>query len=216
MARGASLDGLRDAPRSGCPPTYSREQVGEVIATALTTPRSLALPFASWTLDRLTTYLDDALLYITLPTAWTVGALFALYNDRTTIEAFVCASRHVYNIQNLRSRTFHAIYAFPRFVALTHNLPHWTKQARLARPDLAAVVEAEGAAAEGDAADTAAGSLDMARATTRQLVSYAARVRAQVRWDGRWHVRIPRPHARSSRWAALLIAALIPPPARSN
>ncbi len=55
----AGLDGLRDAPRSGCPPTYSREQVGEVIATALTNPRSLDLPFASWTLDRLTAYLTE-------------------------------------------------------------------------------------------------------------------------------------------------------------
>lgn len=55
----AGLDGLRDAPRPGCPPTYSREQVGEVIATALTNPRSLDLPFASWTLDRLTAYLTE-------------------------------------------------------------------------------------------------------------------------------------------------------------
>ena len=53
------LDGLRDAPRSGCPPTYSREQVGEVVATALTNPRSLDLPFASWTLDRLTAYVNE-------------------------------------------------------------------------------------------------------------------------------------------------------------
>ncbi len=55
----AGLDGLRDAPRSGCPPTYSRAQVGDVIATALTNPRSLDLPFASWTLDRLTAYLNE-------------------------------------------------------------------------------------------------------------------------------------------------------------
>ena len=55
----AGLDGLGDAPRPGCPPTYSREQVGDVIATALTNPRSLDLPFASWTLDRLTAYLNE-------------------------------------------------------------------------------------------------------------------------------------------------------------
>ena len=55
----AGLAGLRDAPRSGCPPTYSREQVGAVVATALTNPRRLALPFASWTLDRLTAYLNE-------------------------------------------------------------------------------------------------------------------------------------------------------------
>ncbi len=57
--------------------------------------------------------------------------MFALYNDRATIEAFFCYSRHVYNIQNRRSRTFHAICAFLRFVALTHNLLVWTKHARL-------------------------------------------------------------------------------------
>jgi len=55
----AGLDGLRDAPRPGCPPTYSREQVGEVVAAALTNPRRLDLPFASWTLDRLVAYLTQ-------------------------------------------------------------------------------------------------------------------------------------------------------------
>jgi len=55
----AGLDGLRDAPRPGCPPTYTREEVGEVIATALTNPRSLDLPFPSWTLDRLAAYLTE-------------------------------------------------------------------------------------------------------------------------------------------------------------
>lgn len=55
----AGLDGLHDAPRPGCPPTYSREEVGEVIATALTNPRRLDLPFASWTLDRLEAYLNE-------------------------------------------------------------------------------------------------------------------------------------------------------------
>jgi hypothetical protein len=39
-----------------------------------------------------------------------VGRLFAFYNERTTSEAFICASRHVYNIQNLRARKFAAIY----------------------------------------------------------------------------------------------------------
>jgi transposase len=33
--------------------------VGEVIATALTTPTTLDLPFACWTLDRLATYLAE-------------------------------------------------------------------------------------------------------------------------------------------------------------
>lgn len=39
--------------------TYSAEQVGEVIATALTTPSTLDLPFACWTVDRLAAYLAD-------------------------------------------------------------------------------------------------------------------------------------------------------------
>jgi Transposase DDE domain len=129
-----------------------------------------------------------ARLYTTVPAAaWSVGRLFAFYNERTTIEAFFCQSRHVYNIPNLRSRQFHAIYAFVRFVVLTHNLLVWAKQARLAPTELVA-------------------------ATTRQLVQHIARVRAHIAWDGRWHIRILRPRAPSSPWAALLIQALTRPP----
>jgi transposase len=51
------LKGLEDEPRPGRSPTYTAEQVGEVIAAALTDPQTLGLPFASWTLDRLATYL---------------------------------------------------------------------------------------------------------------------------------------------------------------
>lgn len=54
------LAGLKDAPRSGRPRTYSAEQAGDVIALSLIDPRSLGLPFASWTLDRLTAYLHEA------------------------------------------------------------------------------------------------------------------------------------------------------------
>jgi transposase len=50
----ASLD---DHRRSGRPTTYSADAVAAVIAAALTSPRSLDLPFASWTLDRLAAYL---------------------------------------------------------------------------------------------------------------------------------------------------------------
>ncbi len=53
------LDGLQDRARAGRPATYTTEQVGEVVALALTVPRSLDLPFASWTLDRLTAYLHE-------------------------------------------------------------------------------------------------------------------------------------------------------------
>ena len=52
--------GLADAPRAGRPPTYSPEEVGEVIAASLTKPDDLGLPFGSWTLDRLTAYLHEA------------------------------------------------------------------------------------------------------------------------------------------------------------
>lgn len=53
------LDGLQDQPRSGRPPTYTAEQIGEVIAVALLKPDSLGLPFGCWTLDRLAAYLNE-------------------------------------------------------------------------------------------------------------------------------------------------------------
>ena len=56
----AGLAGLRDAGRSGRPPTYTVAAVGEVVATALTDPRELGQPFACWTLDRLAAYVDQA------------------------------------------------------------------------------------------------------------------------------------------------------------
>ena len=53
------LDGLRDAGRTGRPPTYTAAEVGAVVAASLTDPADLGLPFASWTLDRLAAYLDE-------------------------------------------------------------------------------------------------------------------------------------------------------------
>ena len=55
----AGLAGLADAPRSGRPVTYTKEEVGTVIATALTDPQDLGLPFGCWTLDRLAAYLNE-------------------------------------------------------------------------------------------------------------------------------------------------------------
>jgi transposase len=55
----AGLTGLEDQPRKGRPPTYTREQVSVVVATALTDPQTLGQPFASWTLDRLAAYLAE-------------------------------------------------------------------------------------------------------------------------------------------------------------
>jgi transposase len=53
------LAGLTDESRAGRPATYTPEQVAEVIATALTNPQALNLPFGSWTLDRLEAYLNE-------------------------------------------------------------------------------------------------------------------------------------------------------------
>jgi transposase len=54
------LAGLQEKSRLGRPPDYTPEQVAEVIATALTSPQDLGLPFACWALDRLRTYLNEA------------------------------------------------------------------------------------------------------------------------------------------------------------
>ena len=53
------LAALDDHHRSGRPTTYSADEVAVVIAVALTSPRSLGLPFASWTLDRLAAFLRE-------------------------------------------------------------------------------------------------------------------------------------------------------------
>jgi len=53
------LEGLQEKARRGRPATYSPEQISEVIATALTKPDMLGLPFGHWTLDRLEVYLNE-------------------------------------------------------------------------------------------------------------------------------------------------------------
>ncbi len=55
----SGLAGLADRPRTGRPLTYPAEQAGDVVVAALTKPTDLGLPFASWTLDRLVTYLAE-------------------------------------------------------------------------------------------------------------------------------------------------------------
>src|ERR671921_2503099 len=52
-------EALKDRHRSGRRPTYSAEQTATVIASALTQPQTLGLPFAAWTLDRLAAYLHE-------------------------------------------------------------------------------------------------------------------------------------------------------------
>ena len=53
------VTGLEEVLRSGRPRVYGPEDVGVVIQAALTLPRELDLPFASWTLDRLVAYLRE-------------------------------------------------------------------------------------------------------------------------------------------------------------
>ena len=55
----AGVAGLEDKPRKGRPPTYTSEQVSTIVATALTDPQTLGLPFKSWTLDRLLAFLAE-------------------------------------------------------------------------------------------------------------------------------------------------------------
>lgn len=127
---------------------------------------------------------DYSLIYTNLPAAdWSVSAAFTFYNQRSTIEAFFAQSRHVFNIQSMRSRQFTAIFAFLRFVFLTHNVLVWAKHACLAESDFA-------------------------QATTRQLLYQASRIRAHISWDGVWHVWI----IGVSRWATALREALSRPP----
>jgi transposase len=53
------VGGLADAPHHGRPATYTREQVGLVVATALTDPQALGQSFACWTFARLAIYLRE-------------------------------------------------------------------------------------------------------------------------------------------------------------
>jgi transposase len=53
------LAGLTDAPHRGRPATYTREQVGLVVATALSDPQALGQAFACWTFERLAVYLHE-------------------------------------------------------------------------------------------------------------------------------------------------------------
>lgn len=55
----AGLAAIHDAPRPGRPATYTPDEVSVVIATALTKPDTLGLPFGMWTLDRLAAYLNE-------------------------------------------------------------------------------------------------------------------------------------------------------------
>jgi transposase len=49
----AGVDGLRDAPRAGRPPTHAPAVRDQLIALAVQKPRGVGEPFALWTLERL-------------------------------------------------------------------------------------------------------------------------------------------------------------------
>ncbi len=49
----AGVDGLRDAPRAGRPPTHAPAVRDRLIALAVQKPRGVGEPFALWTLERL-------------------------------------------------------------------------------------------------------------------------------------------------------------------
>jgi transposase len=51
--------GLADRPRAGRPATYTAEQVGDVIATALTTPKDRGQALGSWPVVRLARSLQE-------------------------------------------------------------------------------------------------------------------------------------------------------------
>ena len=55
----AGPDGLADAARAGRPATYTAEEIGTVVATALSDPQALGQPFGDWTYDRLAAYLNE-------------------------------------------------------------------------------------------------------------------------------------------------------------
>lgn len=127
---------------------------------------------------------EYSLIYTNLPAAdLTVGGAFSFYNQRTTIEAFFAQSRHVFNIQSMRSRQFNAIFAFLRFVFLTHNVLVWAKQACLA-------------------------DSDFAHLSTRELLDHTQRIRARITWDGFFHVWI----IGVQHWATALRDTLSRPP----
>ena len=53
------LEGLLDAARTGAPVQYQGDVRAQVIATALSSPKTLGLPFGCWTTQRLCTYLHE-------------------------------------------------------------------------------------------------------------------------------------------------------------
>jgi transposase len=57
MAEG--IEGLRDAPRPGTPKKVTAEYKEKLVSAVRQRPRSLALPFSMWTLQRLADYMAE-------------------------------------------------------------------------------------------------------------------------------------------------------------
>lgn len=109
-------------------------------------------------------------------------ALWHLYAGRQTVEAFFKMGRGVYGLGNLRSRSFHAIYAFVWLVFITHNLLQWVRQALF-------------------------GGTVLAEVGTRELVERVGRIPAwRERTQQGWRLHLPAHDA----WARLFAHALCP------
>ena len=68
----AGVDGLRDAPRAGRPPTHTPEVRSQLIALAVQKPRTLGHTFALWTLERLQRAFEAAHhVHLSDSTIWT-------------------------------------------------------------------------------------------------------------------------------------------------
>jgi len=108
------------------------------------------------------------------------GALWYLYAGRQTVEAFFKTGRGVYGLGNLRSRQFHAIYAFLWLVFITHNLLQWVKQALFAGTPLVQI-------------------------GTRELVERVGRIPAwRERTTGGWRLHLPAQDALARLFAQAL------------
>lgn len=55
------LAGLEDEPRPGAPSRYTPENKALVLQAARTRPSDLGLPYGSWTVERLATYIQEQL-----------------------------------------------------------------------------------------------------------------------------------------------------------
>jgi transposase len=58
--RAEGIEGLKDAPKSGHPGKVTPAYTEKLVAAVRRRPRSLELPFSTWTLQRLTDYMAEA------------------------------------------------------------------------------------------------------------------------------------------------------------